>query len=234
LTRIAPRERIRAVRKPWEQLAALGGIVAVALWILSVAILESTDSPDDANPAEVLSWYQDESNTILAAGFLFELGGVCFLVFLAVLRHRLWWVEGGTGLLSTLAFAAGVGTALFSLALPAADMAAALAEDDLSPEAAQAYSTLDTLFFIGAEFCAALLVASVAFLALRTRVLPAALAWFSLLLALLLLIPPIGWAGLIFGMPIWILIVAVLLYIKPKPIPGPPPHTAAFVGTESP
>jgi hypothetical protein len=221
------------VRKPWEQLAALAGVVAVAFWIVSVAVLESTDSPSEDSPAEILAWYQGDSNTILAAGFLFELGSVFFLVFLAVLRHRLWWVEGGTGLLSTLAFAAGVGTALFSMALPAGDMAAALAEDDLAPEAAQTFATLDTLFFIGAEFSAAVLVASVGLLALRTRVLPVALAWFSFLLALLLLIPPIGWAGLIFGMPIWILIVAVLLYIKPKPIPGPPPHTAAFVGTES-
>jgi hypothetical protein len=221
------------MRWPWERLAALGGIVAVALWIIGTAILEAADGPDEDDPADILRWYQDESNTILAGGFIFELGALCFLVLLAALLSRLWWAEGGTGFLSIVALAGGLGTALFAMGIPAADMAGALSEDDLSPQAAQALSVLDNVFFIVAELSAALLVAAVGFLILRVRPLPSWLGWISLVLALWLLIPPIGWAGLIFGIPLWTLIVSVLLYLpKPIPPPGPPPHTAGFVGTE--
>jgi hypothetical protein len=225
------------MRWPWERLAALGGIVAVALWIIGTAILEGAEGPDEDDPADILRWYQDESNTILAGGFIFELGVLFFVVFLAALLSRLWWTEGGTGFLSIIALAGGVGTALFAMGIPAADMAGALGEEDLAPEAAQALNTLDTAFFIVAELSAALFVAVVGVLALKARALPAWVGWISLLLALWLLIPPIGWAGLIFGMPLWTLLVSVLLFL-PKPWPplgppkGPPPITAQFVGSE--
>jgi hypothetical protein len=49
---------------------------------------------------------------------------------------------------------------------------------------------------------------------LRTRaVLPRWLAWASLVVALTLLIAPVGWAALIFGFPIWVVIVSVLLWM---------------------
>jgi hypothetical protein len=45
-----------------------------------------------------------------------------------------------------------------------------------------------------------------------------------LLLALWLLIAPIGWLALIFGVPLWILVVSVLLYRQaPSTSPAPPP-----------
>jgi hypothetical protein len=216
----------------WERLAALGGIVAVALWIIATAILESV-GPDEDDPESILRYYQDDSNTILAGGFVFQLGALFFLVFLAVLRHRLWWVEGGPGFLSPLAFAAGIAVAVFALAMPSADMAGALGESDLTPESAQALNTLDVAFFIGAELSAALFLVAAALLAIQLRALPSWLGWISLLLALLLLIPPIGWVGLIFGLPLWVLLVSVLLYIKPVPIPGPPPFSATFPGTRA-
>lgn len=218
---------------PWERLAALGGIVAVGLWFIGTAILESTDSPDEDNPADVLRWYQDEEGSILAGGFIFELGGLFFLIFLAALVSRLWYAEGGTGFLTMIATAGGLGTALFVMGTPTPDMAGALGESDLAPEAAQALNTLDNAFFIIAELSAALFVAAVGLLTLRTGALPKWLGWISLVLALWLLIPPIGWAGLIFGLPLWTLVVAVLLYIKPLPPPGPPPITSQFIGTDA-
>jgi hypothetical protein len=44
-----------------------------------------------------------------------------------------------------------------------------------------------------------------ALLALRTRFLPGWWGWFSIVLAVLLVIGPIGWAALIFGLPLWTL-----------------------------
>ena len=41
--------------------------------------------------------------------------------------------------------------------------------------------------------------------ALRTALMPKWWAWFGFVLAVVLAIGPIGWAGLIFGLPIWVL-----------------------------
>src|ERR671916_180582 len=160
------------MRWGWERLAALSGIVAVALWIIGIAIREALGVADVESAQDALAYFQDEENGILAAGFTFQIGTLFFLIFLSALRSRLWRAEGGTGMLTTLAFASGVAVAIFLLALPAADIAAAL-EDDLEPAAAQA------------------------------------------LLALLLLIVPIGWAALLIGVPLWVLVTSVLIYLRP-------------------
>jgi hypothetical protein len=61
------------------------------------------------------------------------------------------------------------------------------------------------VFFICGELTAMLPLGVVALLAWRTRILPRWWAAFSGLLVIVLLIGPIGWIGLIFGLPIWTL-----------------------------
>jgi hypothetical protein len=43
-------------------------------------------------------------------------------------------------------------------------------------------------------------------------VLPRWLGWFSLLIALVLLVPWINWAAFIFAVPLWVIVVSVLLW----------------------
>jgi hypothetical protein len=57
--------------------------------------------------------------------------------------------------------------------------------------------------------------------ALRTALLPTWFAWFSFLLAVLLVIAPIGWAALIFGLPIWVLVTTFFLVRSESPAPRP-------------
>ena len=205
------------MRWGWERLAALAGIVAVVLWIVGVSVLEVLGVGDVETPDEVLAFYQDDEQGILASGFIFQLGALFFLVFLSALRSRLWRIEGGSGMLSTLAFASGVAVAIFLLGLPAADMGGALSNDELVPEAAQALHNLGDAFFIGAELSAAVLLFAAGLLAVRRRALPVWLGWASLVIALWLLIPPIGWAGLLIGVPLWTLVTSVLLFLRPAP-----------------
>jgi hypothetical protein len=132
------------MRWGWERLAALAGVVAVALWVIGVLIQESTDMPGDEPTGEqVLAWYSGEENAILASGFVFMLG--------------------------------------------------------------------------------ALMLVIVGLLFIKTRVLPAWVGWASLVLALVMLIPPIGWAGLLLGFPLWTVLVSVLLWMRPAAELSPPP-----------
>lgn len=51
-------------------------------------------------------------------------------------------------------------------------------------------------------------------------------AWFSLALALILAIVPIGWLGVILGLPLWTLIASVLLWMlqADEPVAARPPE----------
>ena len=101
-----------------------------------------------------------------------------------------------------------------TLLIPGPNLAGALAKDELTPEAAQALSVMDDAFFVGAELAAALLLVATGLAILRYGALPRWVAWISFLFALWLLIPPIGWAGLLVGVPLWTIIVAVLLWMR--------------------
>jgi hypothetical protein len=67
------------------------------------------------------------------------------------------------------------------------------------------------VFFVGAELALIVLVIGVAVLGFRTRVVPRWFASFGILLAVVLVVGPIGWAGLIFGLPVWTLVTTILL-----------------------
>jgi hypothetical protein len=200
----APMER-------WERPAALAGVVAVVLWVVGTFV--SGENPDEAT--EVLRRFQDEEGRVLAGGFIFQLGALFFLVFVGALRLRLFAAEGATGLLTAIAFGAGLAVGIFLLALPGGEMSAAINNDDLDQSSALALSNVGDLFFIGAELSAALLLVSTGLLILRYGPMPRWFAWVSFALALLLLIPPIGWAALLFGVPLWTLAASVLLWMRP-------------------
>jgi hypothetical protein len=166
------------------------------------------------DPNEILSWFQDESNTILSGAFIFMLGSLFFLIFIGALRVRLVRAESESAFLSAIAFGAGLVVVALTLLIPGPNLAGALAEDDLTPEAAQALTVVDDAFFVGAELAAALLLVATGLAILRYGALPRWVAWISFLFALWLLIPPIGWAGLLVGVPLWTIIVAVLLWMR--------------------
>ena len=215
------------MRWGWERLAALSGVVAVALWVIGIVIQESSNLPgDDAGGDEVLAWFASEENTILAGGFVFMLGALFFFVFLAALRVRLLEAEGPVGFLTALVYGAGIAAALSLLMLPAPDMSGALSNEELTGDAALAVNSLGDMFFLGAELASALLIAAAGLIFIRTRVLPAWLGWASLVVALWLLIPPIGWAGLLLGVPLWTILVSVLLWMRPagEPVAARPPE----------
>jgi hypothetical protein len=197
----------------WERYGPLSGGVAVALWVLGFIIFSTTGVDGADSAAEVRDSYADDEGAIFVAGPLFILGGAAFVWFLGSLRTRLRAAEGEPAALTAIAYATGIVTATFLSALPLGDVAGAVADDDeLEPAAAQALSELGTGAFVGAEFMAIGFLLAVALVVLRTTALPRWLAWVSLVLALLLLIVPIGWLGLIFGFPLWVLLVSVLLW----------------------
>lgn len=152
-------------------------------------------------------------------------GSLFFLLFVGALRARIAAAETPGTFLTATSFGAGLATGILTLLIPAPNMAGAISEDELTAESAWTLSIIDDAFFLAAELTAALFLVTVALAILRYAPLPKWLAWVSLVIALWMLIPPIGWAGLLLGFTLWTILVSVLLWLQPagEPMTARPP-----------
>ena len=196
----------------WERYAPWTGVLAVVLWVVGFLILMSPGNvAQDASPEQVLAYHQTNGVPIVAGSYIFMLGVLSFVWFLGSLASSLRSAEGGAGRVASIAFGGGLAMAVCALLLPSGGVYVALAAGTMSAASADALRHLPGVFFTGVELFAAVLVGATGLVALRTAVLPRWLAWVSLLLALVLLIPPIGWAGILLGVPIWTVLVSLQL-----------------------
>jgi hypothetical protein len=207
----------RATSSGLDRHAPLAGVLAVIGWIVGIAMLDAVESKDTG--AELLTAFREDEGQILFGGIVFLIGTAFFIWFLGSLRSRLLAAEGGDGRLTALAFTGGIATAVCLALLPGPEMAGALSYDDLDASSALALGAVGDAFFLGAEYLLPVLLVASALVALRYGALPRWLAWIQLLLALVLLSGVIGWAGLIFAFPLWVLVVSYLLWKTPTWLP---------------
>jgi hypothetical protein len=195
-----------------ERYAPLTGVAAVVLWVVGVFLLEKDDRPEGKDTAAFVAWVEQNDTAILAGAVTFGFGVVFFLWMLGSLRSTLFAAEGGTGRVSTIAFGSGVAlsVALMFSFLPHGQ--AAFDNENMSD------TTIDALVHVGDAFFGAValfaipMLAATGLVALRTGALPGWLAWFSLAIALVLVIVPISFFGVIVGLPLWTLATAVVLF----------------------
>lgn len=212
-----------------EQLAPLTGIAPVLFGLAGLVVWEGpADRPEWDAPRGVILSYFGDRDTVVLGGFLLMLAALFFLCFAGWLRAVLRRAEEGAGGLSTLAYGGGLVAAAFMLAMPASNIFGALYAEELSPQGAQTFYFFGDVFLYPAAMGASVLVAATAVIALRTGALPRWLAWPSLVLALWLLIPPLGsaagtpenpaaWTGLA-ALPLvllWAAAVSMVLRIVP-------------------
>ena len=192
--------------------APLTGVAAVVLWILGVIVSES-DTPDqDAPGAEIAEYFADKEGTIFVGAGLFCLGSVLFIWFLSSLAAHL-RRAGDDGRLATIMVSGGVATAATLSLVTAPSVAGALAVDNLdrslAPETAETLWVMGDGFFVVAEILAVALLGAAALAILRTRAFPAWVGYVTALFAVGLLVLPIGWAFLVWGIPLWTLVLSV-------------------------
>jgi len=190
-----------------ERFAALTGVLAIVLWIVGLVVTNSFSDkiPHHPTDAQLLTWIKGNTNSILLGGWLWMLGCVAFVWFANVLRARLVDAEGGRSHYGTLCFAGALGGAVFGMLTVAGDVGAAINKNDISAATAGALHNGGDMFFVGAELLLILFFLGAAIVALRTRTLPRWWGYFAILIAIVLVIGPIGWAALIFGTPLWVL-----------------------------
>ncbi len=188
------------------------GAVAVALWIAGLVTTSSltTNLADKATDPQVYAWVQGNKNPIILGSWLFMAGCFVFVWLASLLRTRLAAAEGGDRTAATVAYTAAVMMAVFGV-LTQSDIVSGIDADSITPASAGAYHHLGDLGFVGAELALTLFLGAVAVLAFRTAVLPRWWAVPTALVAVVAFIGPIGWAALIFGFPVWLLVTPWLV-----------------------
>ncbi len=213
-------------RRSWDRYSPLAGVAAVILWVIGVVISESGDAPTDDESAQgVLNYFTEDESQIMAGEITFAIGVLFFIWFLGSLRSHLFAHEP-SGHYTALAYGSGLLASVAMLIGAAVLIQPSFLDDgDLSAEAAQALAQVSDAMFGVVELTLVVTLLATAIVILRTRALPRWLGWASLALAVLLLIIPIGWIGVIFGVPLWTLATSVLLFMRQpgtaEAAPGP-------------
>ncbi|MFL5914186.1 MAG: hypothetical protein ACJ752_00915 [Gaiellaceae bacterium] len=190
---------------------ALLGPLAVALWVVGIILINKNGPAHHATGSQILAWYKSDSDTIVVGGWLFMLGCLSFVTFVAGLRVRLAEAAGQASQLPGLALAGAAMAGVMGLLTAGVDLTGGI---DIDPATAATFHHAVDIFFVGAELAAILPVAAVALFAWRTRVLPRSWAAFGGLVAVVLIIGPIGWLGLILGLPLWTLGTSLFVLLR--------------------
>lgn len=196
----------RRLQTGW--ISSFSGLIAVALWVTGAALMGTEHValpgglPEESANA-VLQHFTANEDATVSGSWLFMIGGLAFIWFVGILRARLVKAEGDAATFSSLAFGGGVATGICLLGMASGGLVTALGNARLEVSAAQALNAVEAMFFVIAELCAVVLVAAVSLTAAKTRVFARWWAVVGGVLAVWLLIAPIGWVGLLAGVPLW-------------------------------
>ena len=199
----------------------------MALWILGTFLLEKDDRPDGKDTAAFVAWVEKNDTALVAGAIVFGFGVVFFLWMVGSLRSALLAAEGGTGRLAQLAFGSGVATSVCLMALYLPHAQAGFDHANISDTSIDALVHVGDAFFAGVELFSIPLLLATGLATLRHGPLPRWYGWVSVLLALLLAIPPIGWLGVFLGLPLWVLLTSVLLFRRTQGEAPPAPPAAS-------
>ena len=197
----------------WERLAAGTGLMFVVLFIGAAVVNPVSDALGDQASvvAEKLLENQARALVSVAVGVL---AAFALVWFAASLRSTLRQAEGGTGVLSAVAFAGGVMAGVTALASSALTRTAAefVRRQDDAEGARMASSLQESTMAVASIFGLALLVGATFVIALRHGVIPRWLAWVGAVGAVLSLVPqyPIFAVGGVIVL-FWVAALSILL-----------------------
>ena len=206
--------------------AALGGVAYVVLFVVGSIVTFSGAPSGDAAPAKVVAYYSDSGNRdkVNIGWILIGLGLFAFLWFLAALRQEVRRIDG-EGLLASVTGIGGTVYASLAFAAVALNAAIRTMSDDtfrhtVFPELIHAADDAGYVMHAtgGAAVGAMMIAASLAFL--RLPRVPRWAGWLGVAAGIL------GIGSIAFlpqiAIALWILVVAVLLFLRGAQPVSPP------------
>ena len=143
-------------------------------------------------------------------------GTLFFLWFLGLVRKQLFSAESGCHRLSGVAYAGGVATAISLLLMPAVHATGAINNENLTLRRGAGLPGDQRRVFYAAELSAAVFLLALGLSPWRERHSRNGWAGPASSSPLWLAIPPIGWAALLLGFPIWLTAVSLLLATRSR------------------
>jgi hypothetical protein len=200
-----------------QWLLPLTGVGFVVLGIVSFIIAgepKSADEPVD----EIVDFYLDNKDSIIAGQVVGAISGLLLIVFGAYLANVLREADEGSWVLPLLPLIGfvmmDIGFAIDGTIL----IALAEAADDIEPTSVQTLQAFWDNDFLPIALGVLVFLFSFGIAVLRSGALPKWLGWVAILLGIVGLIPPIGFVAFI-GAALLILIVSVLLSVRARSAP---------------
>jgi hypothetical protein len=213
-------EPATAARRTRSAVGALAGLAFAICFFVGVASLEL---PEHASDAELVAWWSDSGNRITAvvSMYLFVVAGLCFLGLLAVLVARLRERQGGTAELTVVLTSGAVFVAMLFVAAVARGVIGFAVESPVNDESLPGPDTLRYVPQVGyaatgtgGMLAAALLMATVSVLVVRTQAFGSWLAWIGGAAALVAVAASVALSGVL-AIPavlVWALAASVALW----------------------
>ena len=200
-----------------DLLAGVSGLVFTVLYLTILLVVTRPLAPEYPSADQVHGYLSDNTAKIFASAVLWGVAGLFWILFLSGLRGVLRTAEGRTSRLSTAAFTGGI--LWLAMTWTAAPVDVGLATRLQSRTDPSLYIALQDVahWFVVYGFIGIAVLAGATFLLVRrTRILPAWLAWISLMTALTSLLfdlaSPVGF--LMFA--VWMLATSVGLMTSPR------------------
>jgi hypothetical protein len=207
-----------AVRQS-ERWAPLAGIIFVVLMFVGTFFV--ADVPEADAPRQEISDYLGDSDNHtrnIIGAYIWVVGALAFLCFVARLRSVLRQAEGGTGILSNVVFGAGViySALMIASAVAFGAVAYAVGLRDATVSEIDLVRVLPQMAWMvllfGAGFAGIVLVLGACIVSFQTGVLPRWLAWLGVVMAILLLFDVI-YINIV-PLLIWVFAASIVLLMR--------------------
>jgi hypothetical protein len=179
------------------------------------------DIPGADDPGgEVLSFYTDNQSVVMVGSVMVAIAAVFFLFFVGHVRSFLRAAEGSPGTLSAVAAGGGIVAATGLLIFAGIGFTLSESIEGFEPATAQALNALNANFFFPLAGGIATFLLATGLVAMRTKALPAWLAWLAIVIAVLAF-SPLGFFAFL-GSILWVLVVSIVLWTKQSAPVAPP------------
>jgi hypothetical protein len=195
-----------------KKLAPLTGVAFFVLLLVS-ALISNNSLKGSSSGVKVLDYYEAHRNSTRISGLLTVIAVFVGVIFYGLLRDHLRRHEESRGLTAT-AFGGVVLFAASGGLSAGIDWALTESPSHTSPAAAQALNLVSMDMTYGLMLAGlAILFFAFGLAIVRGKLLPAWLGWVAFPLALVALIPPIGFIAFI-GAGVWTLFVSIVMWLR--------------------
>jgi hypothetical protein len=207
-------------RSSREWLVPLLGVLFLVL--LFVSFIVSGEPKDATHPAnEVQQWYKDNKDSAEIGAFIGMLAAAALIFYAAYLRKVL-AVAQGEGVGAMLPILVLIGATVVAVGGSIDNMLQfAIAEraDDIPAASVQTIQAIWDNDFLPLALGVLVFNWAVGLSVLRSDVLPRWMGWAAILFAVLSILGPIGFAGVI-GAALWVLVSSIMLSVRARRAPA--------------